>query len=173
MEFFSHPVGKLVTIETNPWHYEDWIVLIGDACHAVYPFYGQGMNAALEDCLLLEREIYRRNGSWAEVLSCFATQRKLHTDVLAQLSKENFLELSNRLQSPLFVVRRRLDVLLNQLFPEVWLPLYTMVSHTTMPYGDALKRAKKQERWLKYLLLILTTGVGLLSWRIWQRQRGD
>ena len=160
-QFQQHPTGRLVTIHTDPWYYQDWVVLIGDAAHAVYPFYGQGMNSALEDCTLLDACIGRlaHQPNWATIFQTFQTQRKRHTDTLSQLSKQNFIELSSKLKSPLFIARKKADILLNQLFPEQWLPIYTMVSHTTIPYADAVQRAQKQEQILKWgsLSLAATT----------------
>ena len=151
-QYFGHPTGRLVTIKTAPWSYEDWAVLVGDAVHAVYPFYGQGMNAALEDCVTLAqliRTLPPAAVGWQKVFREFEHRRKRHTDTLAELSKQNFLELSQRLRSPWFVMRKNLDVWLNRLFPHHWLPLYTMVAHTTIPYADAVDRAERQERTLK------------------------
>jgi len=150
----THPTGSLVTTRTAPWHHGDWIVLVGDACHAVYPFYGQGMNSAFEDCSALSRELERHESREA-AFRAYESARRPHTDTLAELSKENFVELRQRVQSPLFVLRKRLDVWLNSLAPSTWLPLYTMIAHTTMPYGDALVRARRQDR-----LLLSAFGVG-------------
>lgn len=151
----THPTGSLVTTRTAPWHLGDWIVLVGDACHAVYPFYGQGMNSAFEDCSALYRELERSHPTREAAFRAYESARRPHTDTLAQLSKENFIELRQRVQSPLFVLRKRLDVWLNRLAPSIWLPLYTMIAHTTIPYGDALVRARRQDR-----LLLSAVGVG-------------
>ncbi|MEA2489653.1 MAG: kynurenine 3-monooxygenase [Acidobacteriota bacterium] len=144
----THPTGSLVTTRTAPWHIGDWIVLVGDACHAVYPFYGQGMNSAFEDCVALARELDRHPGDRRAAFRAYQAARKPHTDTLAELSKDNFIELRQRVQSPLFLLRKRLDVFLNRLAPATWLPLYTMIAHTTMPYGEALARARRQDRLL-------------------------
>lgn len=162
----SHPAGSLVTTRTAPWHLGDWIVLVGDACHAVYPFYGQGMNSAFEDCSALARELERHDTREA-AFRAYENSRRPHTDTLAELSKENFIELRQRVQSPLFVLRKRMDVWLNRLAPASWLPLYTMIAHTTMPYGDALARARLQDR---LLLAALGTGatvaMALVAWAV-------
>lgn len=150
----SHPVGSLVTTRTAPWHLSDWIVLLGDACHAVYPFYGQGMNSAFEDCSALAAAL-SAHASRLDAFRAYERSRRPHTDTLAELSKENFVELRQRVQSPLFVLRKRMDVWLNRLAPSTWLPLYTMIAHTTMPYGDALARARRQDR-----LLLSAIGAG-------------
>lgn len=145
-EFAANPVGSMVTIQTSAWCHGDRIALIGDACHAVYPFYGQGMNAAFEDCSVLDACLRTHPGDRVAALADYQRRRKPHTDVLARLAEQNFVELRDRLRSPWFVARKQADLVLNRLFPRTWLPLYTMVSHTTMPYADALARARKQDR---------------------------
>ncbi|BBN81227.1 kynurenine 3-monooxygenase [Pseudoalteromonas sp. A25] len=140
----SHSVGSLITTRTDQWAYEDWVVLVGDACHAQYPFYGQGMNSAFEDCCLLIEKL-QKYASKNQAFKAFEQQRKPHTDALAELSKLNFLELREKVRSPIFIAKKKLDLLLHRLFPKVWLPLYSMIAHTTIPYNEARKRARRQE----------------------------
>lgn len=144
-EWERHPTGTLVTTKTAPWHLGDWLVLVGDACHAVYPFYGQGMNSAFEDCAALHRAL-QQHADRGVAFREYERSRKPHTDTLAELSKANFVELRQKVASPLFLMKKRLDVFLNRIAPSTWMPLYTMIAHTTMPYGDALVRARKQDR---------------------------
>lgn len=155
-EFQDRPVGHLVTIRTSPWHAGEKVVLIGDAAHAVYPFYGQGMNASFEDCVVLDECLERHPDNLGAALREYETLRRPHTDVLSELAKENFLELRDGLRSPARVLRVRADLLLNRLFPRGWKPLYTMISHTSIPYGDALRRARRQDA-------IFRLGVGVLA----------
>jgi kynurenine 3-monooxygenase len=145
-EFREHPVGHLVTVRTSPWRHGDRVVLVGDAAHAVYPFYGQGMNAALEDCLALDECLAGNPSDRAAALATYERRRKPHTDVLAELSAQNFIELRDGTRSPLRLARNRADRVLARLFPGSWLPLYTMVSHTTIPYADAVRRARRQNQ---------------------------
>ncbi len=145
-EFAEHPVGHLVTTSTSPWCSGDGAVLVGDAAHAVYPFYGQGMNSALEDCLVLDECLARNPRDRAGALATYQRLRKPHTDVLADLSARNFVELRDGTRSPLRLARNRADGVLARLFPGTWLPLYTMISHTSIPYADALRRARRQDR---------------------------
>ncbi len=152
-EWMTHPVGSLVTVRTAPWSFGDWLVLVGDACHAVYPFYGQGMNSAFEDCSALLQALDRELRDLRAAFRAYEHARRPHTDTLCELSKANFVELRQKVQSPLFVARKRLDVALNRLMPRAWLPLYTMISHTTMPYGDALARSRLQEQILAWTVL--------------------
>lgn len=145
-EFAEHPVGHLVTTSTSPWCSGDGAVLVGDAAHAVYPFYGQGMNSALEDCLVLDECLARDPHDRAGALAAYQRLRKPHTDVLAELSAQNFVELRDGTRSPLRLARNRADTVLARLLPGTWLPLYTMISHTSIPYADALRRARRQHR---------------------------
>jgi kynurenine 3-monooxygenase len=148
-EFFKHPTGSLVTTRTFPWYHRDRVVLVGDGCHAVYPFYGQGMNAALEDCLVLDECLAAHPDDRTAAFRAFQDARKRNTDALAELAKQNFVELRDTANQPAFVARKQIDLLLSRLFPNRWMPLYTMVVHTTMPYAEAMERQRKQERILR------------------------
>jgi len=160
-QYDAHPVGHLVTIRTSLWHHRDRVVLIGDACHAVTPFYGQGMNAAFEDVLILDECLDRHPTDRAAAFAEYQRLRKPHTDVLADLTADNFVVLRDRLRSPAHLARARMDLLLNRLFPGAWRPLYAMVSHSTMPYGDAVRRAKRQDRVLNVAATAVLIGSGL------------
>lgn len=147
-EFLAHPVGSLHTIRTAPWHAGGRVVLIGDAAHAVYPFYGQGMNSSFEDCSVLDACLAEHGTDLAAAFAAFQDRRRRHTDVLADLSEQNFVELRDRVSSPLYSLRKKADLALNKMLGDRWLPLYTMVSHTTVPYADALARSRRQNQLL-------------------------
>jgi len=163
-QWLTHPTGSLITTRTAPWSREDWIVLVGDACHAVYPFYGQGMNSAFEDCSALMAALAQHGSDRASAFAAYEQRRRPHTDTLAELSKANFVELKQKVQSPWFVARKRLDVALNRMLPKTWLPLYTMIAHTTMPYGEALARSRRQEKLLLGMTVGLVGAVSSLAW---------
>lgn len=148
-QFIERPVGPLVTVRTSRWHHNDRVVLIGDACHAIYPFYAQGMNAAFEDCSVLDACLEANPINRAAALEEYESIRRPNTDVLADLAKLHFIELRDRVRSPLFQARKKADLLLSRLLPGVWLPMYSMVSHTTMPYTVAVDRARRQEQLLR------------------------
>ena len=158
-DWTRHATGELITTRTAPWAYGDWAVLVGDACHAVYPFYGQGMNSAFEDCSVLLQEIAARPDDLGFAFRAYEQNRRPHTDVLGELSKANFEELRQKVQSPWFIARRRLDVALNRLWPRAWMPLYSMIAHSTIPYADALARSRRQGRVLLGSLLLLFVAV--------------
>jgi kynurenine 3-monooxygenase len=155
-DFTATPVGELVTIRTAPWHHGG-VVLIGDAAHPVYPFYGQGMNAALEDCLLLDACLEQDQPK--EAFARFQEVRKRHTDALADLSEQNFVEFRDGMRSPWRRANWRAELALNRVLGRRWMPLYSMVSHSDMPYADAVDRSRRQERVLTWSTLGLVGGV--------------
>jgi kynurenine 3-monooxygenase len=150
-EFLGHPTGTLVSTRTAPWHHAGRVVLVGDGCHAVYPFYGQGMNAAMEDCAVLDACLEAHPDDRAAAFRAYQDARKANTDALCDLVKQNFNELRDGANQPAFVVRKKMDLWLSRLFPGRWMPLYSMVVHTTMPYAEALARHRRQERILSLL----------------------
>ncbi len=146
-DFAGNPTGPLVTVRCRPWREGGRVVLVGDACHAVVPFLGQGMNAAFEDCSVL-LECLQSYGSRAGAFAEYERRRKPHLDALAQLCIDNFVEMRDKVGSPLFVWRKRLAVLLHKVLGRWYLPLYTMVEFTRVGYADAVKRARRQDRWV-------------------------
>ncbi|HYW09471.1 MAG TPA: NAD(P)/FAD-dependent oxidoreductase [Longimicrobium sp.] len=150
-EFLRNPAGTLVSMRTAPWHHRGRVVLVGDGCHAVYPFYGQGMNAAMEDCAVLDACLDAHPDDRDAAFRAYQTARKANTDALCELVKQNFVELRDTANQPAFVARKKLDLLLSRLAPGRWMPLYGMVVHTTMPYAEALARHHRQERIRRWL----------------------
>jgi kynurenine 3-monooxygenase len=143
-DFKNNPTGSLVTIRCGPWHYRDKVCLLGDAAHAVVPFYGQGMNAAFEDCIVLDECLDRfpnsRERAFAEYFEC----RKENADALADLAIGNFIEMRDKTASSTFRAKKKLDHLLEAALPGIYLPLYTMVTFTRIPYAEAKRRARIQ-----------------------------
>jgi len=157
-EFMLRPPAQYLTSRTAPWYHSGRIVLLGDACHSVLPFYGQGMNAAFEDCRVLDRCIAMHASHWDVAFNEYQTQRKPHTDALARLSKDNYVELKEKVRSPMFLARRRIDLLLDKLWPSIFATLYSLVTHTTIPYADAVARCERRKQWLTW-----TGGEALLT----------
>src|ERR1700738_1923902 len=125
-DFRENPTGSLVTIRCAPWFYKDRIALVGDAAHAVVPFYGQGMNAAFEDCVVLDECLAEfpqdRQRGFAE----YFHRRKENADALADLALQNFIEMRDKTASRTFRAKKKLDHFLEAVFPALYLPLYTM-----------------------------------------------
>lgn len=144
-EFFTNPTSGLVTVECYPW-VKDHSVLLGDASHAMVPFYGQGMNCGFEDCRILNELIdrYGKN-SWDLVFGKYQKARKPHTDAITQLAMENFIEMRDSVARPGFLIRKKIDQKLHELFPKEWIPLYSMVTFSDMGYADAYAQGKLQE----------------------------
>ncbi|HMZ79013.1 MAG TPA: NAD(P)/FAD-dependent oxidoreductase [Acidobacteriota bacterium] len=155
-DFFHNPTGAMVTVRCAPWHYRGRFVLTGDAAHAVVPFYGQGMNASFEDCSVLNACMDMHGEDWPAVFEAYQSRRKRNTDVLSELAIANYLEMRDKVASPWFLMKKKLDNVLATLLPGVYLPLYTMVSFTLIPYADAVERAHKQDR------ILLMVGIGIL-----------
>jgi kynurenine 3-monooxygenase len=145
-DFLKNPTGSLVTVRCSPWHVGGRVVLLGDAAHAVVPFLGQGMNAAFEDCSVLNQCLTEHAPRWETAFLDFECRRREHTDVLAELCIANYIEMRDLVSSRAFLLRKKLDLVLNRLFPRWYVPLYTLVSFTRTPYADAVHRVRRQER---------------------------
>jgi kynurenine 3-monooxygenase len=144
--FIEKPVAMFPTTKVYPWHHRGRVVLLGDACHTVTPFYGQGMNAAFEDCQVLDGCLDQNGDDLETAFSQFQLLRKRNTDALADLSVENFFELRDKVRSPLLMAHKKMDMVLHRLLADSWLPLYTLITHTTIPYADAIERYRRQCR---------------------------
>jgi kynurenine 3-monooxygenase len=154
-DFKNNPTGSLVTIRCAPWYYRDRVCLLGDAAHAVVPFYGQGMNAAFEDCIVLDECLERFADNRERAFAEYFERRKKNADALADLAIRNFIEMRDKTASRTFRAKKKLDHLLEAALPGVYLPLYTMVTFTRIPYAQAARRARLQDRILYAALVTL------------------
>ncbi len=152
-DFRSNPTGSLVTIRCAPWFYQDKVCLVGDAAHAVVPFYGQGMNAAFEDCVVLDECLERRSDNRGRAFVEYFHRRKENVDALADLAIGNFVEMRDKTASKTFRAKKKLDHALEAALPGIYLPLYTMVTFTRIPYARAAKRAHVQDRIVQATLI--------------------
>src|SRR5436190_3657047 len=159
-DFKRNPTGSLVTIRSAPWFYENKVALVGDAAHAVVPFYGQGMNAAFEDCVVLDECLAEFPGDRQRAFAEYFARRKENADALADLAVQNFIEMRDKTASQTFRAKKKLDHLLEGLLPGIYLPLYTMVTFTRIPYSTAARRARLQNRivYAGLIVLLLVTG---------------
>ncbi len=151
--FFSNPTGSLVTIRCYPWAIADQLCLLGDASHAVVPFFGQGMNAAFEDCSTLDAvlEQLSPNPEWRHVFSSFQQSRKPNADAIARMALENYYEMRDHVVDPDFLFRKTLAFELEKRFPERYKPRYSMVTFSRMPYAVAEARGLQQQALLSEL----------------------
>ncbi|HXQ02932.1 MAG TPA: NAD(P)/FAD-dependent oxidoreductase [Candidatus Udaeobacter sp.] len=161
-DFKNNPTGSLVTIRCAPWYYDDKVCLLGDAAHAVVPFYGQGMNAAFEDCIVLDECLAKFADNRERAFAEYFERRKENADALADLAIGNFIEMRDKTASRAFRAKKKLDHLLEAALPGVYLPLYTMVTFTRTPYAQAARRARLQDRIL-YTALVALVLIGILA----------
>ena len=139
-QLMQAPLGRMVTVKAQPWS-RGSALLIGDAAHAIVPFFGQGMNAGFEDVTLLAPMLAQ--GDWAGAFAKFSRQRKPDTDAIADLAVENFVEMRDKVADPHFLALRDLEHRLQQRDPR-YLTRYQMVTFTRMPYREALARGRLQ-----------------------------
>jgi len=164
-DFRENPTGSLVTIRCAPWYYRDKVCLVGDAAHAVVPFYGQGMNAAFEDCVVLDECLEEFPENRDRAFAEYFRRRKENADALADLAIGNFIEMRDKTASKTFRAKKKLDHALEAALPGIYLPLYTMVTFTRMPYAKAAKRAQIQDA-LVYTSLFLIAAI-LVAAMLW------
>jgi kynurenine 3-monooxygenase len=166
-EYLVNPASSLVTIRTGPWYHDDRLLIIGDAAHAVVPFYGQGANASLEDVTILF-EHYERNDRTPGVFARFYDERKDDADALADLAVAHYDEMRDAVRSRSFLATAALERALHRLAPDRFVPLYTMVSFTRTPYAQAGDRSRRQHRILGVAvaaaLAIVALVVALVVW---------
>ncbi|HEX5316545.1 MAG TPA: NAD(P)/FAD-dependent oxidoreductase, partial [Candidatus Kapabacteria bacterium] len=144
-DFKNNPTGSLVTIRCAPWYYRDKVCLLGDAAHAVVPFYGQGMNAAFEDCVVLDECLEKFANDREHAFAEYFSRRKENAEALADLAIGNFIEMRDKTASRTFRTKKKLDHFLEAALPGIYLPLYTMVTFTLIPYAKAKRRARLQD----------------------------
>ena len=161
-DFFANPTSSLVTVRCTPWHIEDKAVLLGDAAHAIVPFYGQGANAAFEDCVVLDECLHASPEDRGRAFATFEQRRKVHADAIADLALANFVEMRDHVASPRFLFKKKVEKILHRLMPRSFVPLYTMISFSRIPYAEAVARAARQDRILKLAGLVLIVAVVLL-----------
>jgi kynurenine 3-monooxygenase len=144
-EFFRNPTAPLINVECYPW-VQGKALLLGDASHAMVPFYGQGMNSGFEDCYLLNQLVQKLGtNSWDLVFEKFQKSRKPDTDAMCTLAMENFIEMRDLVADPKFLIRKKIEARLHEAFPDDWIPLYSMVTFTDIPYAEAYAQGKLQE----------------------------
>jgi kynurenine 3-monooxygenase len=145
-DFETNPTSSLVTVKCFPW-VKNKTFLIGDAAHGIVPFYGQGMNAGFEDCRILNELLSKHNDNWDSVLPEFQRLRKPDTDAIAQLALDNFIEMRDLVGDADFLLRKKIEAKLHQLYPDKWIPLYSMVTfNDQIRYSDAYAKGQKQKR---------------------------
>jgi kynurenine 3-monooxygenase len=145
-DFFTNATSSLVTVKCFPWIRDDRFALIGDAAHAIVPFFGQGMNCGFEDCRILDELIDKYAGDWKTILNEYQAQRKPDADAIADLAINNFTEMRDKVANPKFLLQKKIEARLHEKYPDKWIPAYSQVTFSPhIRYSEALKRGQKQE----------------------------
>jgi len=145
-DFRNNPTSSLVTIKCYPW-VKNKTLLIGDASHAIVPFYGQGMNSGFEDCRVLNQMLEDHDDDWDVVLPKFQKLRKPDADAISDLALQNFIEMRDLVADEDFLLRKKIEAQLQEKFPKEWIPLYSMVTfNEKIRYSEALRKGKIQQR---------------------------
>ncbi len=152
-EFFENPTAYLGTVKCYPWNVMGKTLILGDAAHAIVPFYGQGMNASFEDVVVLDKFIEKHEGDWKKTFSEFEKERKIDADAIAELAIDNFHEMKEHVANPLFQEKRKLEVALEDNFPKKYNSKYSLVTfNADIPYSKAMKIGRAQDKAILNLL---------------------
>ena len=146
-EFFNNPTGALGTVKCSPWHYKGQTLLMGDAAHAIVPFYGQGMNASFEDVTIFDAILEEHEGEWETIFKTFEKQRKPDTDAIADLAIDNYYEMRDHVANPLFMEKRKLEMAFEENFPNEYFSKYSLVTfNEELPYYKAMIKGRAQDK---------------------------
>ena len=152
-DFNKNPVSSLVTVRCSPW-VNNQAALIGDAAHAVVPFYGQGMNCGFEDCYILDGLMEMHGGDWSQVLDEYQNERIDNANAISDLALQNFIEMRDRVADPEFLLQKQMEKQIHKQYPDKWIPLYSMVTFSHIPYREALEKGKRQDEIMKAIMAL-------------------
>lgn len=153
-DYFENPTSTLVMVRCNPWNYQDDVLLLGDAAHAIVPFYGQGMNCGFEDCTVFDEMYHQAKGNWDGLLTKFSNQRVPDGNAILDLALMNYVEMRDLTADPNFLLRKKIEAKFSKLHPELWLPLYSQVTFSHTRYSDALNNSKVQDKIMEQVMTI-------------------
>ena len=145
-DWMNNPTSSLVTVKCKPWVWDEKIALIGDAAHAIVPFYGQGMNCGFEDCVVLNELMDKHGDLNGACLKEYETLRKPDGDAIADLAIANFVEMRDKTADKTFLLQKKIEAHFSAKYPEKWIPLYSMVTYSPqIRYSEALVNGNKQQ----------------------------
>lgn len=151
-DYKRNPVSSLITVKIEPYNYQDKSLLIGDAAHAIVPFYGQGLNAGLEDCSVLWELMDNHGDDWMTIFNTFSKRRKPNGDAVAELALQNFIEMRDKVADPIFLERKKIEKDLGKRYPEIFNSVYEMVSFSHTPYAFAWESGAVQDVLLEKIM---------------------
>ena len=146
-----HPLSSLAIVRCYPWTYGK-TALMGDSAHATVPFYGQGMNAGFEDCTVLWELMKKHNEDWEKVFSEYQQTHKPNGDALQDLSLHNYHVMRDYVADPKFLLQKKIEARIFEKHPDKWMPLYSQVTFSHIPYSEAIAIGKKQDKIMKEIL---------------------
>ncbi len=153
-DFFKNPTAPLGTIKCSPWHYKGNTLLMGDAAHAIVPFYGQGMNASFEDVVAFDKVLDKNLDHWDAIFKAYESSRKPDTDAIADLAIDNFHEMKDHVANPIFQEKRKLEMILEKEFPNAYHSKYSLVTfNETIGYKTAMQKGRAQDKAILNLLV--------------------
>lgn len=145
-DFFTNPTSPMVTVKCYPWAKEDCFALVGDAAHAMVPFFGQGMNCAFEDCNVLNQLVETYENDWKKIIGEYQQLRKPDADAIADMALENFIEMRDKVSDENFLLQKKIERAFSEAYPEKWTPAYSLVTfRPAIRYSDALRRSRMQQ----------------------------
>ena len=153
-EYIQNPTPALVTVKCHPWSYQRKVLLLGDAAHAIVPFYGQGMNCGFEDCTVLDQMVDECGEDWEKAIAQFDATRYKDSNAVADLALRNFVEMRDLVGDPKFLLRQKIAAYLQQQYPNDFLPLYSQVTFSFIPYSTALREGLAQDELFEQILAI-------------------
>ena len=154
-DFFNNPTSSLVTVKCFPWVRDDRFALIGDAAHAIVPFFGQGMNCGFEDCSVLNSLIDKYNEDWNLILNEYQHLRKPDADAIAELALNNFAEMRDKVADPKFLLQKKIEAAFSKKYPGKWIPAYSQVTFSPqIRYSKALQNSIRQEKIMQQVMAI-------------------
>ncbi|MBS0660634.1 MAG: FAD-dependent monooxygenase [Verrucomicrobia bacterium] len=168
-DYFANPTGSLVTVRCAPWRWQDKVAILGDAAHAIVPFYGQGMNAAFEDCKALAECLAAHGSDREAALAEFEARRRPNANAIADMALANFVEMRDKVGNAEFLYRKRVEQTVHQAFPERVTPQYNLVSFSTVPYVEAFARGQALDRVLDQVIAAVPmsrlSALGETAWK--------
>ena len=145
----------------KPWHWEDKALLIGDAAHAVVPFFGQGMNASFQDCSTLANLMGQNENDWEIIFKDFSSTQVENGHAIANMAIENYLEMRDHVNDPEYKKRRNVELKLERMFPGQFIPRYSMVSFHKIPYAEVYQQGEKQFKIISDVLMADPSGLSI------------
>eukprot|EP01137_Pigoraptor_chileana_P019073 Opistho-2@79581 len=144
-DYTHNPTSSLVLVKCFPYNINDKVLIVGDAAHAMVPFYGQGMNCGFEDLLVLDEILDETNDDLMAALPEYSCRRNPDAEAILDLALANYVEMRHKVASRAFLIRKKVDGVLNRIFPRTFIPLYSMVTFSRIPYAEVIRRAERQD----------------------------